>query len=323
VLGRLRYWRRIAQAYVLPGPSPLDFWHETPEAHPKAVFDELGPYYMTFAGKAAYAGPFDDRGVPLLDYRGDIGRRYNPIAVAQYGLAHYNRSLDGDETSKGVFLAQASWLADNLEKNAQGVPVWRHHFDFEYRTLLRAPWQSGLAQGMGLSLLTRAYMATGETKYLDALRAAWKAFHLQASQGGVVYREPTGNVWIEEYLVQPPSHILNGFIWALWGVLDFHLVTADRPAKELFDECVKTLERNLHRYDSGRWSLYELGDARLPMVASSYYHRLHIVQLRVLHAMTGAAAFKERADRWEAYAALRSNRVRSRVQKVIFKLLYY
>ena len=46
---------------------------------------------MRFQGKAAYAGPFDSAGVPLLDYRGDIGRQHNPIAIAQYGLARFNR----------------------------------------------------------------------------------------------------------------------------------------------------------------------------------------------------------------------------------------
>jgi glycosyltransferase involved in cell wall biosynthesis len=46
---------------------------------------------MRFQAKAAYAGPFDGAGVPLLDYRGDIGSQHNPIAIAQYGLARFNR----------------------------------------------------------------------------------------------------------------------------------------------------------------------------------------------------------------------------------------
>ena len=48
-------------------------------------------YFMRFQGKADYRGPLTSNGVPLLDYRGNIGRQHNPIAIAQYGLARFNR----------------------------------------------------------------------------------------------------------------------------------------------------------------------------------------------------------------------------------------
>ena len=50
---------------------------------------------------------------------------------------------------------------------------------------------------------------------------------------------------------------------------------------------VRTLVRNLDRYDLGFWSLYEQSGTRLPMVASPFYHQLHIVQLRIMHRLTG------------------------------------
>ena len=87
---RAAYLRRILEVYLFRSRGPLSFWHETPEANLKATYDRPGPYYMVFAGKARYPGPFDDGAIPLLDYRGDIGRQYNPIAIAQYGLACYN-----------------------------------------------------------------------------------------------------------------------------------------------------------------------------------------------------------------------------------------
>ena len=75
MLDRLKYWRRIASAYLLSNNSALTFWHERPAAESAARFNDLGPYYMTFADKAAYPGPFDAKGVPLLDYHGLIGRQ--------------------------------------------------------------------------------------------------------------------------------------------------------------------------------------------------------------------------------------------------------
>ncbi len=135
--------------------------------------------------------------------------------------------------------------------------------------------------------------------------------------------DDAGRTWIEEYLVSPPTHILNGFIWALWGVYDCHLATGEPAARDLFDRCLDTLRSNLARYDTGYWSLYEQSGTRLPMLASPFYHRLHIVQLRVLHALTGDALFKDFADRWEGYAGRLLNRARAWALKAAFKLIYY
>lgn len=321
---RLHYWRRILRAYVFSRNSNLTFWHERPAVNPRARHDRLGPYYMTFADKAAYPGPFDGDGVPQLDYHGRIGVQYNPIAVAQYGLAHFNRFADtGDGTALDKGLTQARWLARSLEPNLHGVPVWMHHFDFDYRETLRAPWYSGLAQGQGLSLLARAWAQTGDALYEKALREAFLSLTLETGKGGVLHKDPDGSIWIEEYLLDPPTHILNGFLWALWGVRDVVLANGDPQASALFEECVATLERHLPRYDTGWWSLYEQSGTVLPMIASHFYHRLHIVQLHITFAMTGREVFRRYAERWEGFASRRLHRGASLAQKVAFKLLYY
>jgi hypothetical protein len=59
------------------------------------------------------------------------------------------------------------------------------------------------------------------------------------------------------------------------------------------------------------------------MPASRYYHRLHIVQLRVLHRMTGLATFNTFADRWQRYLDSPVKRGRALVEKAAFKLLHY
>src|SRR5215470_340984 len=87
---RLQYYRRVGRAYFLPGTSQLSFWHDSAELNPNAATHSLGEYYMTFAEKANYAGPYDTRGVPLLNYHGVIGQQHNPIAIAQWGLGNYN-----------------------------------------------------------------------------------------------------------------------------------------------------------------------------------------------------------------------------------------
>ena len=138
------------------------------------------------------------------------------------------------------------------------------------------------------------------------------------------FTDEHGDLWFEEYLVAPPpTHILNGFVWAAWGVYDYYLATKDEKARHLFSRAVKTLVHNLNRYDTGFWSLYEQSGTRLPMLASSFYHRLHIVQLRVMHRITGEPTLARVADQWEAYGGSRANRVRALAYKAAFKLCYY
>jgi hypothetical protein len=335
-LQRAAYLARIAAVYACPSRGPLSFWHETPALNEDAFATALPgvpglpeaarPYWMTFAGKSRYQGPFDADGVPMLDYRGDIGVQYNPIAIAQYGLARYNLSCLHSS------LAAATWLAKNLRPNAHGIPVWMHHFNWPYRQTLRAPWYSGLAQGCGLSMLVRAAAATenvsrgtsGGTFFGAAAHEAFRSMQLSVADGGVLDTDSQGHTWIEEYLVEPPSHILNGFIWALWGVRDYAQWARSAPAKHLWQSGLRTLEARLASYDTGRWSLYELPPPGAEhMLASQYYHRLHITQLRVLDRMIGRTVFGPTADRFEHYLSKRHLRLRAVVEKAYFKVRNY
>jgi heparosan-N-sulfate-glucuronate 5-epimerase len=332
----LSYYRRIFSAYLLGGKSHLTFWHETPAENPHATITELAEYYMPFVEKADYRGVYDSSGIPQLDYHGHIGVQYNPIAIAQYGLGNYNLfRRTGDPTRRRKFLLTADWLCSHLETNPHGLAVWNHYFDWDYRDTLKAPWYSALAQGQGISVLvradkesrahneSRALEQSGDSRYLSAAQRALASFYKPVSEGGVAFTDDRGDLWFEEYIVSPPTHILNGFIWATWGIYDYALATDDNWARELFSRAVQTLLRNLDRYDLGFWSLYEQAGTRLPMVASSFYHQLHIVQLRVMHRLTGEHEFTRVADRWEIYTRSRAKRTRALCYKGAFKLCYY
>jgi hypothetical protein len=312
---------RLLCMSVLPGMRAPSFWDETPEVNERATYDKLGPYYMTFAGKAEYPGPFDSDGIPLLEYRRAIGRYYNPIAIAQYALGCYNRHhYTADEAAGERFFKIADWLKENLEANKAGVPVWNHQFDAPYDELVTAPTYSGVAQGQGISVLVRACEETSRLDYGDAATKAFQAFEKEAAEGGVVFRDADGLPWLEEYVVDPPSQILSGFLWALWGIYDFALWSGQRRARQLFKDCAWTLRQNLSRYDVGFWSLYELpAEGRAPVLASAYHHHLHVVQLYIMHRMAADDAFGTWVDRWEAYRQSRRNRWRAALQATLFK----
>jgi heparosan-N-sulfate-glucuronate 5-epimerase len=317
------YLTRVLRVYAQKGSGPLAFWYERPEINESAC--DGGPgYFMRFAGKARYPGPFDADGIPLLDYRGDIGRQYNPIAVAQYGLARFNAwTASADRPDRDAWIAASNWLARTMRPNRHGVQVWMHDFDWPYRQWLEAPWYSGLAQGSGLSLLVRAARTTGEARYAVAAHLAFEPLRRDVGDGGVLVTDPLEDVWIEEYLVQPPTHVLNGFIWALWGVHDYARWSGRAEAFEVWESCTATLQKRLPDFDTGWWSLYEARDRGREMLASRYYHTLHITQLRVMYRLTGIDAFTACADRFQAYLDRPSHRALAFGRKAVFKLRHY
>lgn len=324
---RINYYRRIASAYLGRGTSQLTFWHDSPQPSNDIRGRQLGAYYMPFTQKADY-NYLDPNGIPLLDYRGALGPQYNPIAIAQYGLGNFNQWLSAGSEAVAKerfarFLRVSDWLVEHLEPNHAGFDCWMHKFDWDYRETLRAPWYSALAQGQGISVLVRAFQATKEERCLDAAQRAFRCFHAEIGDGGVIFTDRDANLWFEEYIVNPPTHILNGFIWASWGVYDYALLTGDRSASELFSRAVVTLERVLERFDIGFWSLYELSGTFLPMLASSFYHNLHIAQLQVMHRLTDLPVFRTYAERWESYAKSPWRRRTAVLGKAAFKLCYY
>ena len=320
----LNYYRRIFSAYLLGGKSHLTFWHETPAENPNASTRDLGEYYMLFSEKADYKGVYDSHGVPATrlsrqDWPPIQPHRSRAVRPGKLqSLSPHHRSR-----TPAQILSRRRLALAHLEQNAHGLSVWNHHFNWEYRDTLRAPWYSALAQGQGISVLVRAHKESRKEKYLDAAKRALASFYYDVQEGGVAFTDESGDLWFEEYIVSPPTHILNGFIWASWGVYDYFLATQHPSAQDLFSRAVRTMLHNLDRYDLGFWSLYEQSGTRLPMVASPFYHRLHIVQLRIMHRLTGEQKFAQVADRWDNYTRSRANRARAVCYKSAFKLCYY
>jgi len=320
----LDYLNRIIPAYILKENSQLNFWHEEPEVNPDSFKGGIDEYYMTFFEKAGYRGPFDGNGIPLLDYKGKIGLQHNPIAIAQYGIGNFNlykQKCKKDYLDKA--LKAADWLKDNLKKNKFGLGVWNHNFDWEYRSVLKAPWYSALSQGQGISLLVRVYVETGKSEYAKTASAAFKSLLVEIGEGGVLFIDENNNRWLEEYISNPPTHILNGFIWALWGVYDYFLLTKEKSAARLWDECLKTLKNNLEKFDIEYWSLYDLSAVKMKNIASLFYHKLHIVQMDVLYRLSGIGVFKEYNNKWKVYLNSTFNKSRAYCSKAIFKLRYF
>jgi len=112
--------------------------------------------------------------------------------------------------------------------------------------------------------------------------------------------------------------VLNGFIYALWGLRDL-AQQGNADAARLWESGSRTLIAWLPRYDLGYWSLYHVPEVpRNP--ATVAYHRLHINQLDVMYELTSLLIFKEYADRWRGYLSSRLNALRSLPSKLMWVL---
>lgn len=314
---RLQYWRRIIGAYVLhKKDSNLSFWHTDLEANRLLEEDlcAVRHYPMNFKAKTRYKAFVDQKGVIMLDYKGALGLRYNPNAIAQSALGFYELYLDalgaGDFSSldrhKNDFLTQAEWFLDHGRPVSDDIRLWEYEFDFEGRELQKAPWRSALAQGQALSVLIRAFQLTGNPSYSEAAHKGFNAFRRDGYEHphGVICKDDEG-VWLEEVFFSKPNHILNGLIWALWGVRDYMIWTGDPYAVRLYNQSEQTLADHLHLYDLGFWTAYDdpRGLKGPLMPTSPYYHRLHTVQMECMYMLTKRDVYGRTHEKWAEYGS--------------------
>ena len=165
------------------------------------------------------------------------------------------------------------------------------------------PWLSAMAQGEGASLLVRAHAATKDDRFADAAHRALGSLAVPIAEGGLRARLGAG-FFLEEYPTDPPSHVLNGGIFALWGYHDVALGLGDEVARREFERGVDTLAQNVGRWDTGSWSRYDLFPRRVDNVASSAYHLLHINQLLAMQLIAPSPELAAAAARFEGYLAL-------------------
>jgi hypothetical protein len=177
-----------------------------------------------------------------------------------------------------------------------------------------------MAQGEAASLLVRLSTEVGESRFAEAARRALLPFGVPTEQGGVLAQLDDGP-FFEEYPTHPGSYVLNGGIFALFGAYDVAVGLDDGVARETFDAGAAALAGNLGRWDTGRWSRYDLFPHPIANLATLGYHRLHIAQLRALQVLSPGAPFGAVADRFEGYAQSPVKRAEALARKVAFRLL--
>lgn len=254
---------------------------------------------------------FDAEGLPRNNY-GGRALYYNPVDVSLYALSMHGRYIRGDSSARQRFFVAVRKLL--LMQDPKGA--FRYRFRWKYYLsgeTYEPGWASGMAQGLALSVLARAYHLSGDPNYLNAGDKAFDFLVTKVSDGGVMNSmaelDPALSRYItfDEYPAKPSGYTLNGFMYAVLGIYDWSQVshTHAQEAKEYFRQGTETVKVILPYYDIGGFSAYDLGHItyhRRPNIGVNY-HAVHIFLLHALASLTGDRTLKEYELRWASYVS--------------------
>lgn len=273
----------------------IDFIKVNPHYDPTKEWYE---YSQDTHVKVYNSAQLDENGIALAN------GKYNAVTISQYGLNAYGRYItENNEEYLEVAIKQADFLLEMQDKE-----TGNYYYDYDYAVygsdeVLKAPWNSAMAVGNTLSLLTRIYYVTEDEKYLDAAINSLKPLTLDVEDGGLV-SYLFGHKYYEEYPTNKGNFALNGFMFTLIGLYDFYTVTGNELAGRLYNEGIDTLTFALPFYDSVGISLYHLSHLfyeNQPIHYSGKYHVIHIGQLELLYQLEKEEIFKYYIDRWTSY----------------------
>ncbi|WP_433285783.1 D-glucuronyl C5-epimerase family protein [Micromonospora sp. CA-244673] len=245
--------------------------------------------------------PHDEQGVRLFNWQGNLVD--HPVVQVTWGFENINAY---ELTHDQFFLDRAAAQAQrNLDRRVESRGAWWYPYGFDLPRcgtgrVLTAPWFSGMAQGLLLSLFVRLYGVTDDPKWREAADRTLDSLTLGPDPDGpwVTWVDPDGYLWLDEYPDSPPGvrgeQVFNGMIYASYGVYDYWRLTGDPRAVALFDGTATTVRR------------YVPTGMRVPGWASRYgigcpvsyanYHQDHTVQMTMLHRLTHAGLFAAYAD---------------------------
>ena len=250
---------------ILLGKSDLHKEQSVGEYYSK---EKIAGYYNDLRHKVNWSLGFDDKGIPLVqDSEGN--KLYFTITIAQYGLGCYDKYL---ETKEKKYLDKFLIISDCL------ITTQDELGGYDVSKSLGCKYSS-MAQGEAISVLLRAYSKTNENKYFEKAKNAHTCMIRLVEDLGT-QRIKNEDIYFEEYAIEnKEATVLNGWIFSIFGLIDYSKIVQNKETEKLLELSIESLYKNLKYYDKNGWSYYSLDQK----IASPFYHKLHINQLKVLN----------------------------------------
>jgi len=271
---------------------------------------KLDGYFNDMTEKANWKGLLDKEGIPRCQLI-DGSTCYFPTTIIQKALGHHDQYLfikDSKELEE--FLHICTWFVRQQDAkggwDVKGIMGLGNGFKY-----------SAMPQGEAISALVRAFNLTYNEHYFSAAEKAYEMMITPIEKGGTAYYK-NGELYLEECPAIPKNTILNGWIFALFGIYDLFLATGKEAYGNVFKQSLNTLAKTLYMYDSGFWSYYD----EQKSLSSPFYHDLHISQLEALFLVTGDKTIGYYIEKWRGYKRNLIKRCYAFVLKAYQKLKY-
>jgi len=248
-------------------------------------------YYNDLTKKADWTGVRRD-GLPVLHVAASGQGIVLPIMALLYGIGSVDKYFAG---AGDKYLDQAQsvcrWLLTNILPQGCFDNAWSSldpKYDFYYSN------NSAMCQGLAISFAVRVIryeLADQDTRQrLEAILESVKSNMLApVDQEGASLRTPEG-LFLLEFCRKDNYVVLNGWIFAVFGLIDYLKHRQDSQAAAFLDDTLSTMIAVLPRYClRNGWSLYD-NEGR---ISSPFYHDLHISLLDAMHRLTNQSAFRD------------------------------
>lgn len=263
--------------------------------------EELGGFYIDYSKKTAHKN-FDENGIPLTVLSN--GRKVpHLITIIQYGLGAYEKHLSENGGLEDCYKI-CDYLIENQNENGA----------FEaYQFIEMNGSYSSMVQGEAASLLLRAYKESNKKEYLVGACLAIDFMLKDYKCGGTTCYDDNHVILLEDSKGKP---ILNGWIYSLFCLYDYYLLTKDERYSIVLNNTVESICELLPLFDRKYWSNYSLDNK----IASPMYHELHIKQLSILYTLFNRPEFREYELKWSKCQNSKVKRLKAIIVKAFQKL---
>lgn len=258
--------------------AKTDYWHPKFPFRNCDIEEYKYKYFIDFSEKAKY--PLKIRnGIPIITLK-EIEYEFS-ITIINYGLG----LIDIDhKKNKDKISVIFEWIESNMNKEGgikNYTPLPRYG--------LEKGWYSCLTQGLALSFISRCInlKIVGKKRALPILDLVY-GYMMKPS---INQKTKFGKI-LQEFESSETS-VLNGYIFGIYGLYDYGLIKNDF---NFFNYHINNLKKILANYHlKGGWSFYNLKG----VVASRFYHNLHVNMLKSLHVIAGDVYFKDLSEKWQ------------------------
>ncbi len=251
----------------------------------------------------------------LTNYQNSTKTHYKILSIVLKGDGILQNPILTDNASFEIAKQSADYLIQTQNRTTGSWPMKIvRKFRRNDKLYLNINWNSAMLQGHALSLLSRIYLSTKNSVYLESALKAVEIFNVSVDNNGIKTYFFGKYVWYEEYPTKPNSlFVLNGFIYSLIGLYDFYSClkqTGNDSFKfvySLYKDGIESLRNIITVFDTGSRTFYDLrhisnGQNSEPNIARWDYHVLHINQLLYLSTIEqDKDIFVMLAKRWIGY----------------------